>query len=341
MSEQNLDIYEDKVRLEKQDGSQNKYSKYSDLIYYESSRTPGLRLAMTVRKPDKPSTIILTTHGWHMSMPEWKPNDDKPDSHVVVLVDMRGRAFSTGSPDCNGLELYDVIDACEYVKKHYAEYISDPEVVYFKGGSGGGGNCYAILNKFPDYFAAAASMCGPSDYMEWYDDDPIGEFQDELEVWVGPRGEKGSFNEAYASRSGLYGLENLYTPLFIAHGNADNRVPVSHMHHYLERAKELEKDHLIGHYELDGVGKGDHWTGASDDQMKKMGEGVDGVIANNTTPINIPRKGRLIVQGYVVTKHFSVFCDSIDNMGEIIYDLDADSFEFKGNCGYKLIKHNA
>jgi hypothetical protein len=33
-----------------------------------------------------------------------------------------------------------------------------------------------------------------------------------------------------------------------------------------------------------------------------------------------------------------VFCDSIDDMGEIIYDLDADTFEFKGKCGYKLIK---
>ena len=77
---------------------------------------------------------------------------------------------------------------------------------------------------------------------------------------------------------------------------------------------------------------------ASDEQMATMSKGIDAVRYGNTTPIDLPRKGRLIVQGYVVTKHFSVFCDSIDNMGEIIYDLDADSFEFKGNCGYILIK---
>ncbi len=338
MSDHDLDIYEDKVRLEKQDESKNQYSRYRDLIYYESSRTPGLRLAMTVCKPAKPTPLMLTTHGWHMSMPAYKPNDEKPAANLFVYVDMRGRAFSTGQPDCNGLELYDVIDAAEYVKEHYKEYISDPEITYFQGGSGGGGNCYAILNKFPDYFAAAASMCGPSDYMEWYDDDPIGEFQDELDVWIGKRGEKGSYNEAYASRSGLYGLENLYTPLFIGHGNDDNRVPVSHAHHYLARAKELGKDHLIGYYELDGVGRGDHWTGASEDQMRMLYAGVDKVFADHKTPIELPRQGRLIVQGYLVTKHFSIFLDSIDKMGEIIYDLDENSFEFKGDCGYKLIK---
>ena len=72
--------------------------------------------------------------------------------------------------------------------------------------------------------------------------------------------------------------------------------------------------------------------------MATMSKGIDAVRYGNTTPIDLPRKGRLIVQGYVVTKHFSVFCDNIDSMGEIIYDLDADSFEFKGNCGYILIK---
>ncbi len=339
MSIHNSESYEDNIRLEKQEENGNQYSKYRDLIYYESSQTPGIKLCMTVCKPEKPSHLMLTTHGWHMSMPKYVPNDEKPSGgNLFVYVDMRGRAFSEGSPDCNGLELYDVIDAAEYVKEHYKEYIIDPDIVYFQGGSGGGGNCYAILNKFPDYFAAAASMCGPSDYMEWYDDDPIGEFQDELDIWIGKRGEKYTYNEAYAARSGLYGLENLYTPLFIAHGNADNRVPVSHAHHYLERAEKLGKSHLIGYYELDGVGKGDHWTGASEEQMKTMSQGISKVFAENKAPVSIPRKGTLIVQGYLVTKHFSVFLDSIDCMGEITYDLDADSFEFKGNCGYKLIK---
>ncbi len=338
MSIHNSESYEDKIRLEKQDKVEDRYSKYRDLVYYESSQTPDIKLCMTVCKPERPSNIMLTTHGWHMSMPKYEPNDDKPSSYLLVYVDMRGRAFSDGSQDCNGLELYDVIDACEYVKEHYKEYISDPEVVYFQGGSGGGGNCYAILNKFPDYFAAAASMCGPSDYMEWYDDDPIGEFQDELDVWIGKRGEKGSYNEAYASRSGLYGLENLITPLFIAHGNADKRVPVSHAHRYLERARELGKDRLISYYELEGVGTKDHWTGATEEQMRTMGIGTSKVFNENRTPLHIPRKGKLIVQGYLVTKHFSVFLDSIDCMGEMIYDLDADSFEFMGNCGYKLIK---
>lgn len=104
--------------------------------------------------------------------------------YLRLQIDMRGRAFSDGAADCNGLELYDIIDACEYAKKHYSKYIIDPEVVYFEAGSGGGGNCYAVISKFPDYFAAATAMCGISDYGMWYDNDRTGEFRDEMDIWI-------------------------------------------------------------------------------------------------------------------------------------------------------------
>lgn len=153
-------------------------------MYYESSITPNLKLAMRVIKPEKPSYIIAQTHGWHMSMPEFCEMNEPSGEYLRLQIDMRGRAFSDGAADCNGLELYDIIDACEYAKKHYSKYIIDPEVVYFEAGSGGGGNCYAVISKFPDYFAAATAMCGISDYGMWYDNDRTGEFRDEMDIWI-------------------------------------------------------------------------------------------------------------------------------------------------------------
>ena len=38
----------------------------------------------------------------------------------------------------------------EQFEKHYAEYICDPEVVYFTGGSGGGGGEYEIMSTLTE-----------------------------------------------------------------------------------------------------------------------------------------------------------------------------------------------
>ena len=113
----NFERYSDTRREEKERiVPENKYSTYCDLIYYSSSQTPDTLLAMKVHKPAGKGRLVLTTHGWHMSIPRYQPKEDAPLSDdLYVEVDMRGRAFSQGTPDCNGYELYDIIDAAEYV----------------------------------------------------------------------------------------------------------------------------------------------------------------------------------------------------------------------------------
>ena len=114
----NFDLqYEDSVRKAKQKLICERFSRYCDFIYYTSSLDNSLRLAARILKPEKPSYILATTHGWHMSIPEFKEYNSAQSDYLRVEVDMRGRAFSDGQPDCNGYELFDIIDAIEYVKK--------------------------------------------------------------------------------------------------------------------------------------------------------------------------------------------------------------------------------
>lgn len=334
--ENSLEKFEDRVRKEKVDGKKgNRYSKYCDFIYYKSSVNPELTLAMRVLKPEKPSYIIATTHGWHMSISDFKEYDKPVSDYLEVEVDMRGRAFSDGKPDCNGYELYDIIDAIEYVKKNYSEYLLSTDVVYFEAGSGGGGNAYALAGKFPDYFAAIVALCGMSDYLLWYKNDKVGEFRDELDVWIGSP----ENTTAYASRSGITMVKNLCTPISIAHGKQDIRVPCYHARNYIDAVNKIGKGNLINYWEIPDVGGADHWTNGTPEFFKKLDKFRKDNLVCHTTPVNIPEKGEMTVCGYLVTKHFSVFLNSVDDVATLSYDLKNNSVSVNGvsEDSYKLI----
>lgn len=334
----NLDIYEDKKRKSKQNFFETKSSPYCDLIYYKPSGKEDINLAMRVVKPEKPGYIKAMTHGWHMSIEDFVPMDEplEGNEYLQVQVDMRGRAYSEGSPDCNGWELYDVIDAVNFAREYYKDCIKDPEVVYFEGGSGGGGNAFGIVGKFPDFFAAATALCGISDYEMWYRNDAEGEFRDEMDVWIGCSPDDNPM--AYKSRSGLYLLENLQTPLFIAHGEKDIRVPVEQSRKYVAQAGEIGKSNLLEYMELKGVGTRDHYGNATAGQLNKMNRYSEDNRKRNKTPVEIPDRGRLIVGGYLFTKKFSVVLDSIDKLAVLEYDLEKNAFELicPVECKYEL-----
>ncbi|GAA3401033.1 alpha/beta hydrolase family protein [Paenibacillus hodogayensis] len=331
--------YEDKIRLTGRTGEKEpQTSPYCDFVYYESTRTPGVTLAARIIKPSKPSYIVAGTHGWHMSIPKFEQMNEprEGNDYLKVEVDMRGRAHSEGAPDCNGWELYDVIDAVEYARAHYAEYILDPEVVYFEAGSGGGGNAMAIVGKFPDYFAACTALCGMSDYALWYKDDAVGEFRDELDVWIGRSPEDDPM--AYRSRSGLALAGNLHTPIYLAHGETDERVPAEHSRLFAAKAAELGKQSLVRYYELPGVGTKDHWGRATAEMMERVRRESEDNRQAHRTPVRLPAQGRLTVGGYVFTKPFSIVLDSPDKVAVVDYDLDAGKFDVTcaTECGYTL-----
>lgn len=302
----------------------NEYSPGRDLIYYRSSRTPGIRLAMLVTKPAAPGYILGTTHGWHMDIGGFSYLDAPTGQYLTVAVDMRGRKYSEGKADCNGLELYDIIDAIECAAVLYRGYIIDPAVKYFDAGSGGGGNAYAIAGKFPDYFAAVTALCGITDYARWYRNDAKGEFRDELDVWIGASPDERPM--AYRACSGLSLAENLTAPLYIAHGETDIRVPAEHARRYVARAKELGNDALVTYRELPNVGDYDHWGKATDEEKALIARESEENRARNRKPRSIPRRGTMMIGGYLVTNEFSVFLSSIDAFAHVEYDLDREQF---------------
>jgi dipeptidyl aminopeptidase/acylaminoacyl peptidase len=293
-------------------------SERIDFVQVDSSITGGVKIAAAIYKPENPGPILLMSHGWHESVTRPAPDAPSPyPGFLVVQVDMRGRAYSSGEPDANGLELYDFLDALTYARKEYAEFISDPGEVHFVGGSGGGGNALAIAGRFPDLFASVVALYGMSDYAAWYRNDKVGEFRDEMDIWIGMSPDEN--DEAYAARSGVTALPNLLSPLYIAHGETDLRVPSSHSRNYAAAAALLHKP--VVYKELKGVGNNAHLGNITPDQQEELDAFVDEALRAHHQAPALPESGLLVVPGYVRTRYFEVMLDSVDHVGLVAYDL--------------------
>lgn len=290
-----------------------------DFIQVPSSITPGVLVAAAIYFPDAPAPILLKSHGWHGTVTRPAPGAGNPNpGFLTVELDMRGRSYSTGQADANGLELHDFYDALTYIRANYADSISDPDRVHFQGGSGGGGNALAIAGKFPDLFASIVAAYPISDYAAWYRQDVIGEFRDEMDVWIGRPSSHAP--EAYASRSGLTGLPNILSPMTLFHGETDIRVPVSHSRTFVRGMRLLGKP--VTYLELKGVGTRDHLGNITPALRAEIAAVGARALQSHTHAPVLPRRGLLVVPGFVRTKAFTVFMDSIDAVGLVAYDLD-------------------
>ena len=333
----NLELYEDSKREGKREVV-TRFSPYCDLVRYESSVTPGVWVSMLVKKPAQKGYALFGTHGWHMTLADYEPRFEPYEglNYLNVQVDMRGRAYSQGKQDCNALELWDVYDAVAYVRAHYGDYLIDPQLVYFEAGSGGGGNAMALAGKFPDLFAAVSALYGMSDYAMWYRGDKIGEFRDEFDVWVGVSPDEDQ--QAYDARSGICLVDNLYAPIFLAHGETDERVPVAHSRNYVRAAQAAGKGALVSYYEMQGVGTRAHTGNATQQQLETLARMSEENRSAHKTPIVLPKTGELEVGGYVCTRDFTLMLHDMGKTARIAYDLDKREIRFvrKPACGYTL-----
>lgn len=300
-----------------------------DFIQINSSITDSVKVGIAIYKPEKPSRILLMSHGWHQSVkPPTKDSKNPKAEFLTVQVDMRGRKYSTGKADCNGYELYDFYDAYRYVIRNYKEYITDTNQVYYYGSSGGGANGYGLLGKFPDLYCSAVISCGPSDFVAWFKQDTLGEFRDEMIPWIGCTPDENM--EAYQSRSGITTVENILTPVTITQGETDVRVPISHSRNYYNKALKYGKE--VHFKEFPNVGTRRHWGNITPEQSKERDDFQKTGLQKRNPP-ELPDKGEFIVAGYLVTKKFSVFLNSVDSVGRIRYDLKKKKIEFLEGSG--------
>lgn len=308
---------------------------------YVSSEDPDLKLYATFLKTgDQPKPILAYLHGWYGNryhMPrDLAQNKLMLDRYFLVGPDMRGRGStgaqdwwgtpdpqllgkegftSDGTPDANGYELNDVIDAIEAAKKLYPQHVI-ADRVYVIGHSGGGGNTMGIIGKFPDYFCAAYAGSGMSDFGRWAE---LTSWRDSIENWVGAKlNEK---PDAFASRGGLATVINRLSPIALSHGTADESVPFELSKVYVDANAKLGKP-----VPFKVVQDGKHGVWGHYGEMVAF-------LDQYKTPPTLPAKGKLVIAGYVKTKRFQILLPSVDSITQCTYDLTGGALSLQLSGG--------
>jgi len=301
------------------------YAVWDRDVAYRSSEHPELTLyAEFVKLDEAPKPVLLYLQGWQgpgtIMIRDLGENRFMQERFFLFGADKRGHGRSEGKADVSGWELQDLVDAVEYAKAHYAEYIDEETGPYVMGHSGGCGNTMALMGKFPDFFAAAYGASGMSDYGEWY----------RMVSWWATRAGKISLNtvmggspdekpEAYRSRGGIVTVENLLTPLFMKHGELDQSVPPKLTEMYVEKARSLGK--TVKYEIVKGV---KHGCWGNYEEMVAF-------LLSHKTPPEIPPSGEMVVAGYLKTRKFELIHSTIDTVGRVKYALGKSAwFEIEG-----------
>jgi hypothetical protein len=265
-----------------------------------------------------------------------------------VSVAMRGRDGSDGVRDSGGLEVYDIYDAVEYVKSHYAAYV-DANNVHITGYSGGGGNVMSALTKFPDYFRVGSAFFGMSDYgydhtYGWYFYGASSTHQSILRTDVGnPTLGDPVITARYAARASRFAsANNPYSEIHLFVNNNEPTCPLENDTLYQQNAvaNEIypgEFDNIavhigvLGTYEdFNGNGINDsneqqwwpHGYPTADQQHAAEAWYLQRLLAGQIPNPVLNNTDKLYIAGYVKTKKFSAWLGTGNNAaGELDYSL--------------------
>lgn len=260
-----------------------------------------------------------------------------------IAVSKRGRDGSAGRGDAFCKETFDIYDAVEYVKKHYAEYV-DPDNINIRGGSGGGMDVFSAIVHFPDYFRVAVPYVAPPDLDHWIRQmEPAFPSLKEAAKNLGGHFE-GSWNlfsniirdigglpsqvpDKYQARNWVLGaINNPYTLIHIFWDEEDGAAPSITVRSkaYLEETKKMGFTNVNLHFSR----KGDkirylHWS--IPDHIFSYHHYLPVILSKSHPAPILADAGRLIILGFVKTKKFLIWLgEGNDAVAKVDYSLNPD-----------------
>ena len=155
---------------------------------------------------------------------------------IVLASAYRGGGLgSTGKDGYSGEDVNDVIKLIDLAE----EFTFTNGKLYMFGWSRGGMETYIVLSR-DDRIDAAVAGAGPTDLIDFYDEYDVKRFKTSFYRYLGEILE--THPEQYEARSAVCWPEKIDTPLWIAHGTADDTVLVHHSEDLYNAMNALGKD---------------------------------------------------------------------------------------------------
>ena len=159
---------------------------------------------------------------------------------VVLASQYRGVDGGTGIDEFGGADVDDVIKLIDFAEI----FPFTNGKLYMLGWSRGAMQTYIVLSR-DDRVDAAVAGAGPTDLIKFYEESaaPMCRM---MRQRIG--GSPTTDVEEYIARSAMYWSEMINTPLFIAHGTADERVETYHSQDLFDAMSALGKDVKLNIY---------------------------------------------------------------------------------------------
>lgn len=282
----------------------------------------------------------------------------RDNGFFAISVAMRERDGCDGERDSGGVEIFDIYDAVEEVKRRYPDLV-DESNVSISGFSGGGGNTMSCLTKFPDYFRVGAAYFGMSDYgfdpvNSWYFKGAGSSHCSIMNDDIGnPTTGDPDVMDRYAARaSNLASKNNPYSEIHLFVNHNETTCPVINDTTYRDNAIAAESYpgefenitvHIGGYGEYvdfnnNGINESDelqnwpHSFPTDDQQHAAEAWFLDRLRSGQIPQPVLNDSDELYVAGYVKTKKFFLWLgDGQNAAAELIYSFGENDINFELN----------
>jgi pimeloyl-ACP methyl ester carboxylesterase len=244
-----------------------------------------------------------------------------PKGVFAIAPDMRGRGGSAGRWDSGGLDVHDIADAVLEAVRRWPREI-DASSLHVMGYSGGGGNAIACMVRLPDLFRTYTSFFGISDYGGWHRSRGRPDCNVRMEEALG--GGPDALPDVYLARNAIPAAANarcgklhffwdvqeagcppdMVQAFVDAHRSAGLRGARVHVSRPGDRVR------WIHGYRRDSPGLRSADAVVLRDVLRARGRSS-----------RLPKRGRLVVPGYVVTRWFQVWVED-GQRGQVTVEYD-------------------
>ncbi len=297
--------------------------------------TKPLLLDVCFRPSRRKLPLIVVMHGYGGDRSPVRPDVVRLAGKGLFAIapDMRGRGASGGRWDSGALDVMDIYDAVQFCLRRFADQI-DASNLNVMGYSGGGGNTFACFVRFPDLFRVAASFFGIPDYAAFYRLKGRPDCNRVMGETLG--GPPHRLPAVYAARNATRAARNNHqTRLHIFWDEAETACPGSMDEDFVRAAhrnciahRSRKRDRIRWHH-----GYTTDWP----ELIKAEDIFVPEILQRRVPEPRLPRAGKLVVPGYVVTRQFQIWVQPSgrrellgqSGVAEVNYKLDGVSAEFQ------------